>query len=63
MNKGKRNRYDAKKAEVVKYVAKQFGVTEGYVRMCITGVANTGQSDDIRCAFNQKYAQLKALLS
>ena len=63
MSKGKGNIYDAKRAEVVKSIARKFSVTEGYVRQCIAGTANSGRSEEIRKAYNEKYELIKALLS
>ncbi len=63
MNKGSLKKYDAKRAEVIKYIARKMEVTEGYVRQCIAGTATAGRAEDIKRAFNEKYAQVKQVLS
>lgn len=56
--------YDAKKAEVVKWSAREFEITEGYARQIWANPnQTTGRSDEIRKAMNAKYAELKKLLS
>lgn len=63
MNKGSLKKYDAKRAEVIKYIAREMGVTEGYVRQCVAGTVTVGRADEIKKAFNRKYAELQQLLS
>lgn len=56
--------YDAIKAEVIKWAARQFQITEGYARQIWANPnQSTGRSDDIRKAMNLKYKQLKVILS
>lgn len=61
--KAKRQPYDLKRAAAVKWTAREFRVTEPYVRNVLNGLATYGLSDDIRRAFNKKYAELKQVLS
>lgn len=63
MNKGSSKKYDAKRAEVVKFIAKEMGITEGYVRQCIAGTAHSGRAEEIKRAFNKKYAEVQQVLS
>lgn len=63
MNKGKTKVYDAKKAEVIRFIAKQFEVTEGYVRQCVAGTSNTGRAEEIVRAYRLKYKEVKQILS
>lgn len=61
--KTKRPPYDVKRAAAIKWVATKFKVTEPYVRNVLNGFATYGQSDEIKQAFNQKYAEIKQVLS
>jgi hypothetical protein len=44
----KKNKYDAKRAIVIKQVALEFEVTEGFVRQCLSGDKKSLTADDIR---------------
>lgn len=63
MNKGSLKKYDAKRAEVIKYIAREMEVTEGYVRQCVSGTATAGRAEEIKKAFNKKYAEVEKLFS
>lgn len=63
MDKSKHKPYDAKRAFAVKYVAVKFDCTSSHVRAIITGKFDGGRAEEIRRAFNEKYAELKSVLS
>ncbi len=57
------NKYNAKRALTMQWVAKQYGVSYQYVRNITNdSKLNSDRAKDIRKCFNRKYAELNALL-
>ncbi len=63
MSKGTKRRYDAKRAEVVKFLAREFGVEPDTVRKAINGDRKGENAEAIKKAYNKKYAEVKQVLS
>lgn len=60
MNKNSRKKpHDPFRALSVKFAAKQFEVTEAYIRNAINGTATGGRVDDIRKVYDLKYNEYK----
>lgn len=57
----KRPPHDPNKVVAVKATAKKFEVTEAYVRLCVSGDAKTGQSDDIRKYYQTVYQRIQSV--
>lgn len=53
---------DRFKTTAVYWVAEKFKCTTAFVYASIRGDYNTGMSDDVKAAYNQKYSQLKNAL-
>ena len=64
MNKN-RNKYDAKRAETVKWLAAKYGYTEMYIRSIIreNSTVKSIVADDVRKEYRQKYAALEKVFS
>lgn len=56
-------RYDAKKAEVVKYLAKKFNREPDTIRKAIRGDLKSPLADEIKKEYNIRYAAVTAVLS
>lgn len=63
MNKYTKRKYDGVAAQVREQVARQFGVTSEYVRMCVSGKITYGRYDEIKRAYHEKYAEVQKVLS
>ncbi|WP_118976637.1 hypothetical protein [Taibaiella koreensis] len=55
--------YDAVRALAVKAAAKQFQVTESYVRICLKGIPRSERSMSIREYCEEKYSELQKVLA
>lgn len=62
MGKSKK-KYDAMRALTVKVVAKDFEVTESYVRQCINNRNMNERAEEIYLAFHKKYEALSNAIS
>lgn len=67
MNKSKKKTtrpiYDVKRALAIKDVAAELSVTEPYVRNVLNGFAKSGRAEEIKTAFNKRYAEIQKLLA
>lgn len=64
MNKSRR-KYDAKRAEVVKFLANKFNCTPEYIRSVIHPDSTVSwlRSDEIRREYKEKYEAIRNILS
>lgn len=56
----KRKPYDAKKSLAVKATAAHFKCSESWVRLCVSGTAKYGNSDDVKKFYTQKYSEISS---
>lgn len=58
----KKKGYDKKRALAVEYVARVYGVSEAWVRRCITSKETTGNADSIKATYQEKYKALTEII-
>ena len=59
----RRPKSDAMKTLCVNYLSKQFEVDRNYIYAILKGTLKPPISDDVKSAYNKKYAELKQVLS
>lgn len=65
MGKVKTNKakvYDSVRPIAIKWVADKYKVSREYVRAAIYGTCKGGRTDELKKAFDTKYAELKAVI-